>query len=30
MVGQHNAEVYGEILGLGEAELAELKQAGAI
>jgi crotonobetainyl-CoA:carnitine CoA-transferase CaiB-like acyl-CoA transferase len=30
MVGQHNAEVYGEILGLGEAELAELQSAGAI
>ena len=30
VVGQHNAEVYGELLGLGEAELAELAKAGAI
>jgi crotonobetainyl-CoA:carnitine CoA-transferase CaiB-like acyl-CoA transferase len=30
VVGQHNAEVYGELLGLGEAELAELQSAGAI
>ncbi len=29
-VGQHNAEVYGELLGLGAAELAALKAAGAI
>ena len=28
--GEHNAEVYGELLGLGEAELAKLAQAGAI
>jgi formyl-CoA transferase len=30
VVGQHNAEVYGELLGLNEAELAELKKAGSI
>jgi formyl-CoA transferase len=29
-VGQHNAEVYGELLGLAEAELSQLKAAGAI
>ena len=29
-VGQHNAEVYGELLGLGEAELAAISQAGTI
>ena len=28
--GQHNAEVYGDLLGLGADELAELKTAGAI
>ena len=29
-VGQHNAEVYGELLGLDQAELAKLAEAGAI
>ena len=29
-VGQHNAEVYGELVGLDGAELAELAKAGAI
>ncbi|MDT0506456.1 CoA transferase [Novosphingobium sp. MMS21-SN21R] len=30
IVGQHNAEVYGELLGLGEADLAKLAEQGAI
>ncbi len=29
-VGQHNAEVYAEYLGLGDADLAQLKSIGAI
>ena len=29
-VGQHNGEVYGELLGLGETELTSLQEAGAI
>ena len=29
-VGQHNAEVYGELLGLDQAELTELQATGAI
>ena len=30
IVGQHNAEVYGDLLGLGADDLAKLKAAGAI
>ncbi|HWU04556.1 MAG TPA: CoA transferase [Novosphingobium sp.] len=29
-IGQHNGEVYGGLLGLSEAEIAQLAQAGAI
>ena len=30
IVGQHNAEVYRGLLGLSDAELTDLKTAGAI
>jgi crotonobetainyl-CoA:carnitine CoA-transferase CaiB-like acyl-CoA transferase len=30
IVGQHNAEVYGELLGLGEAELVAMAEQGVI
>jgi crotonobetainyl-CoA:carnitine CoA-transferase CaiB-like acyl-CoA transferase len=29
-IGEHNAEVYRELLGFDEKKLAELKEAGAI
>ena len=30
LLGQHNAEVYSEVLGLGSAEIAQLKSDGTI
>jgi formyl-CoA transferase len=30
LLGQHNGEVYSEMLGLSEAELARLKQEGIV
>jgi len=29
-IGQHNAEIYGDWLGLAAAEIAELQEIGAI
>jgi len=30
LLGQHNADVYGEMLGLGTGQLEELKREGII
>jgi crotonobetainyl-CoA:carnitine CoA-transferase CaiB-like acyl-CoA transferase len=30
LLGQHNADVYGDLLGLGAAQLEDLKREGII